>query len=117
MKNHGIQAWLTDMDGVLVHEDEALPGAVEFIETLKEAGAYDACWVILTSDHGHHGFDLPHAQHRNVPFIVKPPGGDRARFVADPINLWELGPFFGRVFGGSDPAACLAALFPEGNPK
>ena len=88
-----------------------------FLETLKETGAYDACWVILTSDHGHHGFDLPHAQHRNVPFIVKPPGGDRARSVADPVNLWELGPFFGRVFGGSDPAACLAALFPEGNPK
>lgn len=28
--------WLTDMDGVLVHEGEALPGAVEFLGRLKE---------------------------------------------------------------------------------
>lgn len=33
-----VQAWLTDMDGVLVHENEALPGAVDFIEALKRAG-------------------------------------------------------------------------------
>ena len=109
-----VDSMQANYDSQLRYADKVVGG---FLETLKEAGAYDACWVILTSDHGHHGFDLPHAQHRNVPFIVKPPGGDRARFVADPINLWELGPFFGRVFGGSDPAACLAALFPEGNPK
>ncbi|MFT9232491.1 MAG: TIGR01457 family HAD-type hydrolase, partial [Bifidobacterium sp.] len=30
-----IETWLTDMDGVLVHENTALPGAAEFIETLK----------------------------------------------------------------------------------
>lgn len=29
------KAWMTDMDGVLVHESLALPGAHEFIETLK----------------------------------------------------------------------------------
>ncbi|MGD9781980.1 MAG: sulfatase-like hydrolase/transferase [Kiritimatiellia bacterium] len=87
------------------------------IETMKENGTYDACWVILTSDHGHHGFDLPYAQHRNVPFVVKPPGGDRARLVDDPINLWELGPFFGAVFGESDVADCLAKLLPKENPK
>jgi NagD protein len=28
--------WLTDMDGVLVHEEMALPGAVEFLERLVE---------------------------------------------------------------------------------
>jgi len=27
-----IECWLTDMDGVLVHEDEALPGAADLIE-------------------------------------------------------------------------------------
>jgi NagD protein len=32
-----IAAWLTDMDGVLVHEEDALPGAPEFIEALKAA--------------------------------------------------------------------------------
>lgn len=29
------KAWMTDMDGVLVHESLALPGAHEFVETLK----------------------------------------------------------------------------------
>ncbi|MPV51379.1 MULTISPECIES: HAD-IIA family hydrolase [unclassified Pseudactinotalea] len=31
-----ITAWLTDMDGVLVHESVALPGAPEFIARLRE---------------------------------------------------------------------------------
>jgi NagD protein len=31
-----VQAWLTDMDGVLVHEERAIPGAAEFIATLRE---------------------------------------------------------------------------------
>ncbi|NNG18376.1 HAD family hydrolase [Naumannella sp. ID2617S] len=30
-----VDAWLTDMDGVLVHEEHAIPGAAEFIETLQ----------------------------------------------------------------------------------
>ncbi|SDI81257.1 NagD protein [Frankineae bacterium MT45] len=30
------ECWLTDMDGVLVHEDQALPGAKEFLERLVE---------------------------------------------------------------------------------
>ena len=30
---HDIECWLTDMDGVLVHEDRALPGAVELIDS------------------------------------------------------------------------------------
>ena len=33
-----IETWLTDMDGVLVHEEHAIPGATEFIEALKAAG-------------------------------------------------------------------------------
>ena len=32
-----VETWLTDMDGVLVHEEDALPGAQEFIEALKAA--------------------------------------------------------------------------------
>jgi NagD protein len=31
-----IQAWLTDMDGVLVHEEQALPGAADFLKRLEE---------------------------------------------------------------------------------
>lgn len=33
-----VETWLTDMDGVLVHEEQAIPGAAEFIETLRASG-------------------------------------------------------------------------------
>jgi NagD protein len=33
-----IECWLTDMDGVLVHEGAAIPGAPEFIAALRAAG-------------------------------------------------------------------------------
>lgn len=33
-----IKNWLTDMDGVLVHEETALPGAADFIAHLKSEG-------------------------------------------------------------------------------
>ena len=33
-----IESWLTDMDGVLVHEGHAIPGAPEFIAALRDAG-------------------------------------------------------------------------------
>ena len=33
-----VHTWLTDMDGVLVHEEEPIPGGPEFIEALKKSG-------------------------------------------------------------------------------
>jgi len=33
-----VDAWLTDMDGVLVHEEVPIPGAAEFVEALKASG-------------------------------------------------------------------------------
>jgi NagD protein len=33
-----IQCWLTDMDGVLVHEGQPVPGAKEFLDRLRTAG-------------------------------------------------------------------------------
>ena len=36
MTGRDIQCWLTDMDGVLVHEGHALPGAREFLDRLRE---------------------------------------------------------------------------------
>jgi NagD protein len=33
-----VHTWLCDMDGVLVHEEEAIPGAAEFVEQLRERG-------------------------------------------------------------------------------
>jgi NagD protein len=36
MHDHEIECWLTDMDGVLVYEGVALPGAAEFLARLRE---------------------------------------------------------------------------------
>ena len=33
-----IETWLTDMDGVLVHEEHAIPGAADFVDALKASG-------------------------------------------------------------------------------
>jgi 5'-nucleotidase len=33
---HPVECWLTDMDGVLVHENQALPGAAEFLQRLVD---------------------------------------------------------------------------------
>jgi NagD protein len=39
--------WLTDMDGVLVHEERALPGAAEFLQRLLERGRR---FLVLTNN-------------------------------------------------------------------
>jgi NagD protein len=47
MTNRPIETWLTDMDGVLVHEEVAIPGAAEFIEALKASGRR---FLVLTNN-------------------------------------------------------------------
>lgn len=42
-----IDCWLTDMDGVLVHESQALPGAAELIEQWKRKGQQ---FLVLTNN-------------------------------------------------------------------
>jgi NagD protein len=42
-----IATWLTDMDGVLVHEEDPIPGAKEFVEALKESGK---SFLVLTNN-------------------------------------------------------------------
>ncbi len=42
-----IETWLTDMDGVLVHEEDPIAGATEFIEALKESGKQ---FLVLTNN-------------------------------------------------------------------
>jgi NagD protein len=42
-----IETWLTDMDGVLVHEEEPIPGAAEFVESLKASGV---SFLVLTNN-------------------------------------------------------------------
>ena len=41
------ECWLTDMDGVLVHEEKALPGAAEFLERLV---ARERRFLVLTNN-------------------------------------------------------------------
>jgi NagD protein len=42
-----IECWLTDMDGVLVHEGDALPGAAEFLERLVDR---ERRFLVLTNN-------------------------------------------------------------------
>jgi 5'-nucleotidase len=42
-----VESWLTDMDGVLVHEGEPIPGAPEFIKRLRDSGKP---FLILTNN-------------------------------------------------------------------
>ncbi|MCW2769824.1 MAG: family HAD-type hydrolase [Aeromicrobium sp.] len=42
-----IETWLTDMDGVLVHEEKVIPGAAEFIARLQETGRR---FLVLTNN-------------------------------------------------------------------
>lgn len=47
MSKHNISSWLTDMDGVLVHENKAIPGAVELIQHWR---ASDTPFLVLTNN-------------------------------------------------------------------
>jgi NagD protein len=47
MNPRPVETWLTDMDGVLVHEDVPIPGAQEFIEKLQSSGL---SFLVLTNN-------------------------------------------------------------------
>ena len=62
-----VASWLTDMDGVLVHEGRAIPGATEFVAALRGSGKP---FLVLTNNSmytprdlrarlARSGFDLP----------------------------------------------------------
>src|SRR4051794_11207866 len=42
-----VECWLTDMDGVLVHEDTIIPGAAEFVAALVRSGRR---FLVLTNN-------------------------------------------------------------------
>jgi NagD protein len=42
-----VESWLTDMDGVLVHEERPIPGAAEFLEALRRSGRR---FLVLTNN-------------------------------------------------------------------
>jgi NagD protein len=47
VSERAIRSWLMDMDGVLVHEEAAIPGAPEFIARLRERGTR---FLVLTNN-------------------------------------------------------------------
>jgi NagD protein len=47
MPRREIHSWLMDMDGVLVHEEEAIPGADRFIGALR---AREIPFLVLTNN-------------------------------------------------------------------
>ncbi|HSI93084.1 MAG TPA: HAD-IIA family hydrolase [Jiangellaceae bacterium] len=47
MTKREITSWLTDMDGVLIHEGVAIPGAEEFLQRLRER---DRPFLVLTNN-------------------------------------------------------------------
>jgi NagD protein len=47
MADRTIRSWLMDMDGVLVHEERAIPGADRFIAALRDRGAP---FLVLTNN-------------------------------------------------------------------
>jgi NagD protein len=47
MAHREIRSWLMDMDGVLVHEEQALPGAGDFLARLRERGTP---FLVLTNN-------------------------------------------------------------------
>ncbi len=47
MHKRAIESWLTDMDGVLIHEGQAIPGAKEFLRALQDK---DRPFLILTNN-------------------------------------------------------------------
>jgi NagD protein len=47
MTSRPVQTWLSDMDGVLVHEEVPIPGAKEFVEALKASGL---SFLVLTNN-------------------------------------------------------------------
>ena len=47
MSDREIECWLTDMDGVLVHEDRAIPGAADFLRRLVDR---ERRFLVLTNN-------------------------------------------------------------------
>ncbi|HEY0166556.1 MAG TPA: hypothetical protein VGB75_05880 [Jatrophihabitans sp.] len=69
-----IECWLTDMDGVLVHEDKALPGAAEFLQRLVER---QRRFLVLTNNSIYTPRDLAARLVRAGLLVPEQPSGPR----------------------------------------
>ncbi|MEW2618768.1 HAD-IIA family hydrolase [Streptomyces sp. NPDC048106] len=64
-----IESWLTDMDGVLIHEGVPIPGAEEFLKKLRDSGRP---FLVLTNNSIYTARDL-HARLRRMGLDVPVP--------------------------------------------
>lgn len=95
-----------DYNTHLQYADRVLNG---FLDALRQAGLYDASWILFTSDHGQDY--TRNAEKNHVPLLIKPPAGTiPARRIDTPILMWEMGPFFREVFQGRPAEECAARL-------
>jgi NagD protein len=74
-----IESWLTDMDGVLVHENHALPGAPELIHQWVESGTP---FLVLTNNSIFTPRDLAARLRASGPPRSRRPSSARARSPA-----------------------------------
>ena len=76
-------AWLSDMDGVLVKENRALPGAQEFLDALK---SHNMPFLVLTNNSTFTNRDL---SARLAPPRPGRPGGRTARLARSGLDVPE----------------------------
>src|SRR6478672_1845330 len=57
-----VRTWLSDMDGVLVHEDDVIPGAADFVKRLQDRGRP---FLLLTNNSIYTPRDLKARLHRS----------------------------------------------------
>ena len=80
------ECWLTDMDGVLVHEGNALPGAAEFLQRLVERGRR---FLVLTNTSIFTPRDLAARLSRSGQHGDQLTGGHVGRGPADVDGEWR----------------------------
>lgn len=74
MSKLSIKSWLTDMDGVLVHDNKAIPGAVELIQRWR---AIDTPFLVLTNNSIYTPRDLSDRLHNSGLDVPESASGPR----------------------------------------
>jgi arylsulfatase A-like enzyme len=98
-------------DGEIAYVDQQIR---DQLRTLADTGLLDACWLVVTADHGEglwdhvvqgHSEEVFEPQIR-VPLVIRPPGGLTAeRRISQPIALIDLAPTLLELVGLPSPAA------------
>jgi hypothetical protein len=89
----------------------------EVVTTLKAAGRYDDCTLILTADHSwRNDPEVPEKTHEiltHVPLIVKLPGQHTAGRVEEDFRTFRLGELIAKGLKQSTPGSSLAITYQD----